>query len=112
MSQTRMPALSLAAIPGRRKATLALAPEIERRGFQGIFGPSLGDNMSLMLAVAGCTDEIVLGTSIAPIYTRHVVDFAQSAAFLHEVSDGRFRFGIGVSHGPVHQRLGVDVGGR
>ncbi|MEM1249746.1 MAG: LLM class flavin-dependent oxidoreductase [Acidobacteriota bacterium] len=110
MSSRPMPALSLAAVPGRRKATLELAPEIEKRGFAGIFGPSLGDNMSLMLAVAGCTETIPLGTSIVPIYTRHVADFAQSAAFLHEVSGGRFHFGVGVSHGPVHQRLGVEVG--
>ena len=39
---TRMPALSLAAVPGRRLATIALAQEIEKRGFSGIFGPSLG----------------------------------------------------------------------
>ena len=35
---TRMPALSLAAVPGRRNATLALATDIERRGFTGILG--------------------------------------------------------------------------
>ncbi len=110
MTDARMPAISMAAIPGRRNITLDLAPEIERLGFQGIFAPSLGDNMSLCLALASRTKDIPFGTSIAPIYTRHVVDFAQSAAFLHEVSGGRFRFGVGVSHGPVHKRLGVEVG--
>ena len=33
-----------------------------------------------------------------------------SAAYIHEVSGGRFRFGIGVAHGPMHQRLGITVG--
>ena len=28
----RMPALSLAAVPGRRKATISLAAEIEKKG--------------------------------------------------------------------------------
>ena len=44
---TRMPALSLAAVPGRRKATIELATEIERKGFSGIYGPSLGDSLAL-----------------------------------------------------------------
>jgi len=107
---TRMPALSLAAVPGRRKATLALAAEIERRGFSGIFCPSLGDSLSLCQGIAHCTHEIRFGTSITPIYTRHVQDFAQTAAFLHEVSGGRFVFGIGVSHAPAMSRLGISQG--
>src|SRR3990170_749882 len=40
------PAVSLAAVPGRRKATLELAQEIERRGFAGIYTPSFGDGLS------------------------------------------------------------------
>ena len=44
---TQMPAISLAAVPGRRKATIELAQEIEKRGFSGIYGPSLGDSMAL-----------------------------------------------------------------
>jgi alkanesulfonate monooxygenase SsuD/methylene tetrahydromethanopterin reductase-like flavin-dependent oxidoreductase (luciferase family) len=56
------------------------------------------------------TERIPFGTSIANIYTRHPFDFAATAAFVHELSEGRFRFGIGVSHGPAHQRLGVEPG--
>jgi alkanesulfonate monooxygenase SsuD/methylene tetrahydromethanopterin reductase-like flavin-dependent oxidoreductase (luciferase family) len=29
---------------------------------------------------------------------------------IHELSGGRFRFGIGVSHGPAHERLGLRPG--
>ena len=46
----------------------------------------------------------------APIYQRTVVDFAQSAAVMHEVSGGRFRLGIGIAHGPSHVRMGVTPG--
>lgn len=106
----QMPALSLAAVPGRRKATLELAKEIERRGFTGIFCPSLGDGLALCEALALVTDEIVFGTSIAPIYYRQVVDFAQTASFIHEVSGGRFRFGIGVSHEPALNSRGISAG--
>ena len=56
------------------------------------------------------TERVRFGTSIAPIYTRHVQDFAQAASFIHETSGGRFDFGIGVSHAPAMQRLGVATG--
>jgi alkanesulfonate monooxygenase SsuD/methylene tetrahydromethanopterin reductase-like flavin-dependent oxidoreductase (luciferase family) len=107
---TQKPAVSLAAMPKRRRATLALAHRIEHEGFSGIYCPSVGDCLGLCEALALATHEIPFGTSIAPIYTRHPFDYAQTAALIHELSDGRFRFGIGVSHGPVHQRLGLRVG--
>ena len=105
-----MPALSLAAIPGRRKATIQLATEIENRGFSGIYGPSLGDSMALCEALAFATKEISFGTSIMPLYFRPVVDFATTASFIHEISDGRFRFGIGVSHGTMLESRGLVSG--
>jgi alkanesulfonate monooxygenase SsuD/methylene tetrahydromethanopterin reductase-like flavin-dependent oxidoreductase (luciferase family) len=105
-----MPALSLAAVPGRRKATIELAVEIEKRGFSGIFAPSMGDSMALCEALAFATNEIIFGTSIMPIYFRQVADFAQTASFIHEVSDGRFRFGIGVSHEPALRSRGISAG--
>ena len=107
---TKKPAVSLVAVPGRRQATLEIAQEIERRGFSGLYCPSFADGLSLCLALAMHTNEIRLGTSIANIYTRHVNDFAQTASWIHELSGGRFDFGVGVSHGPVHAQLGVEVG--
>jgi alkanesulfonate monooxygenase SsuD/methylene tetrahydromethanopterin reductase-like flavin-dependent oxidoreductase (luciferase family) len=105
-----MPALSLAAVPGRRLATLELASEIERRGFTGIYCPSTVANVTLCAALAQRTNEIYFGTSIAPIYARTVLDYAQTISFIHEISGGRFRFGIGVSHGPSLKRMGVTAG--
>jgi alkanesulfonate monooxygenase SsuD/methylene tetrahydromethanopterin reductase-like flavin-dependent oxidoreductase (luciferase family) len=106
----RLPALSLAAVPGRRNATLELAKEIERRGFPAIFCPSLGDNLALCEALALTTRTVRFGTSITPIYTRNVQDFAQTSAFIHEISGGRFVFGVGVSHEPAMKRIGVRQG--
>ena len=107
---TRLPAISLAALPGRRKATLELAQEIERLGFPGIYCPSFGDGIGLCEAIALSTREIRFGTSITPIYTRNVQDFAQTIAFIHEISDGRFVFGVGVSHAPAMKRMGISQG--
>jgi alkanesulfonate monooxygenase SsuD/methylene tetrahydromethanopterin reductase-like flavin-dependent oxidoreductase (luciferase family) len=104
------PAVSLVAVAGRRKATLDLAQRIEREGFTGIYCPSPGDGMALCEALALATREIPFGTSIAHIYTRHAFEWAQTAAVIHELSGGRFRFGVGVSHGPAHERLGLTPG--
>ncbi len=48
-----LPAVSLAAVPGRRRATLDLASEIERRGFSGIYCPSFGETAAVTRRVAG-----------------------------------------------------------
>jgi alkanesulfonate monooxygenase SsuD/methylene tetrahydromethanopterin reductase-like flavin-dependent oxidoreductase (luciferase family) len=107
---TQLPAVSLAAVPGRRATIIEFAQEVERRGFPGIYCPSLGDNLALCEAIALSTQTIQFGTSITPIYTRHVTDFAGTAGFIHEVSGGRFRFGVGVSHAPAMDRLGIRQG--
>ena len=105
-----LPALSLVAVPGRRRITLDLAREVERRGFSGVYVPSIFGNMAQSTALALATERLVFGTAIAPIYARTVEDFAQSAAYIHELAGGRFRFGIGVAHGPSHIRMGVTPG--
>jgi len=107
---TRKPAISLAAMAGRRQATLEMAQEIERRGFSGIYCASFGDGVGLCEALALSTKEISLGTAIANIYTRHPFDYALTATLIHELSRGRFHFGIGVSHAPANSRLGVTTG--
>ncbi|MFV0524599.1 MAG: LLM class flavin-dependent oxidoreductase [Acidimicrobiales bacterium] len=105
-----MPALSLAAVPGRRARTVALATEIDQRGFSGIFCPSMGDAMGLCLAAAMATERVTIGTSIQPIYLQHAATLAASACFINEMAEGRFRLGLGVTHGPIQDRLGVTVG--
>jgi alkanesulfonate monooxygenase SsuD/methylene tetrahydromethanopterin reductase-like flavin-dependent oxidoreductase (luciferase family) len=105
-----MPAISLAAVPGRRRQVVDVAAEAERRGFTGIYCPSLGDAMGLCLSIAHVTKTIGFGTSVQPIYLQHPAQLAGQASYIHEISGGRFKLGIGVSHGPVHQRLGAEVG--
>jgi len=106
----RLPAISLAAVPGRRAQTLELVADIERRGFSGIYCPSFGDAMGLCLSIAHVTNTIEFGTSIQPIYLQHPVALATTASYLHEIAEGRFRLGVGVTHGPVIERLRVDTG--
>jgi len=105
-----LPAVSLVAVPGRRRQTLDIARETERRGFAGIYIPSRFGNMAQCTAVAVATETIPFGTAIAPIYAGGPEDFAHGAAYMHEISGGRFRFGIGIAHGPTYRRLGVTPG--
>jgi luciferase-like monooxygenase len=86
-----LPALNLVAPPGQRHAALDLAREIERRGFAGISVSSSFGNMSQSVGLALATERIPFATAIAPIYAQSTDEFAQNAAYLHEVSGGRFR---------------------
>lgn len=106
----RLPAVSLAAVPGRRQQALELARQVEAAGYAGLYGPSFGDVMSLCLSLAHETERLVFGTSIQPIYLRPAGDLAGAASYLAEVSGGRFTLGLGVTHGPVHKVLGVTPG--
>jgi alkanesulfonate monooxygenase SsuD/methylene tetrahydromethanopterin reductase-like flavin-dependent oxidoreductase (luciferase family) len=105
-----LPALSIVAMPGRRRRTVEICQEAERRGFSGIYVPSPTGNMSMCEALAWQTERMPFATSIVPIYQRTMVDFTQSAAMMHEVSGGRFSLGIGIAHGPSYVRMGVTPG--
>jgi alkanesulfonate monooxygenase SsuD/methylene tetrahydromethanopterin reductase-like flavin-dependent oxidoreductase (luciferase family) len=97
-------------MPGRRRRTIEICQEAERRGFTGIYVPSPMGNMSMCEALAWQTETIPFATSIVPIYMRTMIDFCQSAAMMHEVSGGRFSLGIGIAHGPSYVRMGVTPG--
>ena len=105
-----LPALNLIAQPGHRRATLDIAREIEQRSFAGISVSSQFSNMAQCLGLAFATERISFATAIAPIYAQTAEEFAQQAAYIHEVSGGRFQFGIGVAHAPSHIRMGVTPG--
>lgn len=107
---SELPGLNLIASPGRRRETLDLAREIERRGFAQIQVSSSYANMAQCLGLAFTTERISFATAIAPIYAQTVEEFAYTAAYIHEISGGRFQFGIGVAHGPTHVRIGVTPG--
>jgi len=105
-----LPALNLIATLGWRRTTLEIARGIERRGFAGISVSSQYSNMAQCLGLAFATEGIPFATAIASIYAQTVDEFVNSAAYMHEVSDGRFQFGIGVAHAPAYQRMGVIPG--
>lgn len=102
------PAVSIAAVPGKRRQIIDLAKEIEARGFAGIYCPSIGDGLALCEAIALVTDRIEIGTAITPIYFRQALEYAATVALINEIAPQRFRFGIGVSHAPALAPRGLD----
>ncbi|MFB6308803.1 MAG: TIGR04024 family LLM class F420-dependent oxidoreductase [Haloarculaceae archaeon] len=58
------------------------------------------DAVTTLATIAERTDEIGIGTSIVNVYSRSPALLGQTAATLQEVSDGRFRLGLGPS-GPI-----------
>lgn len=104
------PSLSLVASPGRRQAILDAAVEAEQRGFAGIACPTLGGAIGLCVSLAHVTREIPFFTSIQGIYGIHPGEMAGLASHVHEMSGGRFRLGLGVSHEPMVKRLDAVMG--
>ena len=106
-----LPALSVIGSLGKRQAILELAAEADARGFAGIGVPGGGGALAMCASLAHVTDRIPFWTSIQPIYLAEPVEVAVQSSHIHEVSSGRLRLGLGVSHAPMLERLGV-TGGR
>jgi F420-dependent oxidoreductase-like protein len=98
-------------------ADLAAAVDLARRadaaGYESVWVThGLGrDGLQVLAAYAHAAPRVGLGTGIIPIYPRHPVLLAQEALTLQEISSGRLRLGIGVSHRPMMEgSLGLDMG--
>jgi F420-dependent oxidoreductase-like protein len=71
----------------------------------------LGRDSFLVLAAYGAaTTRVALGNGVVPIYPRHPVAMAQAALTLSELTGGRFRLGLGVSHrASMESMLGLEL---
>jgi alkanesulfonate monooxygenase SsuD/methylene tetrahydromethanopterin reductase-like flavin-dependent oxidoreductase (luciferase family) len=81
-------------------AAIDLARRAETLGYDSVWVThGLGRDSFLVLAAYGAaTRRLGLGNGVVPIYPRHPVAMAQAALTLAELSGGRFRLGVGVSH--------------
>ncbi len=69
------------------------------------------DALLVLSAYAHAAPGVGLGTGVVPIYPRHPVVLAQQALTLGDLSGGRLRLGIGVSHRPMMESaLGLEMG--
>ena len=81
----------------------------EEQGFSSYWTPQVGTFDALtMLALAGrATSRIELGTAVVPSYPRHPSALAQQAATVNSLCDGRLVLGVGPSHAPGIEALGL-----
>jgi F420-dependent oxidoreductase-like protein len=72
----------------------------EELGYDSAYVTHLGarDSLAVVEAYASRTERVHLGTGVMPIYSRTPVTTAQAAATVDELSGGRLRLGLGVSH--------------
>ncbi|NJR31511.1 LLM class flavin-dependent oxidoreductase [bacterium] len=89
-----------------------LAREAEAGGFEAIFSPEVPPYNGLANAqvFAEATTKIKVGTWITNIYMRQAVIAAATAMTIQEVSGGRMVLGLGVSHKPVNDKYGIEMG--
>src|SRR4030067_269339 len=90
----------------------ALSREAEEAGFEAIFSPEVPPYSALANAqvFAEATSKIKVGTWITNIYMRHAAVATGEALTIQEISGGRMIRGLGVSHKPVNDRYGIDMG--
>ena len=105
-----LPALSIVASPGKRRAILDVAREAEGLGFPALACPSLGGALGLGVSLAHETREIRFYTAIQGIYGNSIGEIGALASHTHELSGGRFALGLGVSHEPMVRRTGATMG--
>ena len=88
----------------------AVAREAEAAGFDAIFTAEVNNNaLATALLMGTATTRIKVGTWVANIYMRHSYACAQGAALIADATDGRFILGLGMSHQPVNQALGIEM---
>jgi probable F420-dependent oxidoreductase len=76
---------------------------IEKLGYSTLMYPDhfpkiLGDPITLLASAAMTTEKLNLGTLVFDVDFRHPAIYAKAAATLHNLSGGRFEFGIGAGH--------------
>ena len=97
-------------------AELSVAIDLARRaetlGYESAWVThGVGRDSFLVLAAYGAaTRRLGLANGVVPIYPRHPIAMAQAALTLSEMTDGRFRLGIGVSHrASMEAMLGLSL---
>ena len=71
-------------------------------------GGARPDSITAFAATAGLTERIKLGTSIVPTYPRHPLVMVQQAQIVATLAPGRFRLGVGPSHRPTIEAMGIE----
>jgi alkanesulfonate monooxygenase SsuD/methylene tetrahydromethanopterin reductase-like flavin-dependent oxidoreductase (luciferase family) len=108
----------LASRPGLYQDVVPLAQAAERAGFDafwisehhGLVDGYVPDPLTVLAAVAACTEKIALGTGVVLGPLHHPIRLAEQAAVVDQLSSGRLVLGLGLGYGDDELRA-FDVGG-
>jgi len=89
---------------------LARIEQAEQLGLHAVWMTTGGarlDSITIFAAAALRTQYIKLGTSIVPTFPRHPLVMVQQAQVVAQLAPGRFRLGVGPSHRPTIEAMGI-----
>ena len=86
------------------------ARKIEKLGYSTLLFPEAfgRDPFALAAHLLTVTDKLIVGTAIANVWKREPVAMIGGARTLAEMFPDRFVLGIGISHGPMMTRVGIN----
>src|SRR5215510_5680302 len=90
---------------------LAMIERAEQLGIPAAWmttGMARPDNLTTFAAAAVRTQRIKLGTSIVPTFPRHPLVTVQQTQVIAQLAPGRFRLGVGPSHRPTIEAMGIQ----
>ncbi|MGA7869569.1 MAG: TIGR03620 family F420-dependent LLM class oxidoreductase, partial [Candidatus Binatus sp.] len=86
------------------------ARKVEKLGYSSLWFPEAfgRDPFALAAHLLTVTDKLIVGTAIANVWKREPVAMIGGARTLAEMFPDRFVLGIGISHGPMMTRVGIN----
>lgn len=98
----------LDSMPGIELAKFAR--KVEKLGYSALWFPEAfgRDPFALAAHLLTVTDKLIVGTAIANVWKREPMAMLSGARTLAELFPERFVLGIGISHGPMMTRVGVN----
>jgi alkanesulfonate monooxygenase SsuD/methylene tetrahydromethanopterin reductase-like flavin-dependent oxidoreductase (luciferase family) len=105
--------LALGVVPGagwRAADIRTVARETEEAGYEALFATEVNNDVLAAAQLMGeVTRTLKVGSWVANIYLRHAYLCAKHAALIADATDGRLILGLGVSHAPINQVLGINM---
>ena len=88
----------------------SFARKVEQLGYSALWFPEAfgRDPFALAAHLLTVTDKLIVGTAIANVWKREPVAMLSGARTLAEMFPERFVLGIGISHGPMMTRVGIN----
>ncbi len=90
---------------------LDMIEQAEQLGIQAAWMTTGGarlDSITAFAAAAVRTQHIKLGTSIVPTFPRHPLVMVQQTQVVAQLAPGGFRLGVGPSHRPMMESMGMN----